>query len=290
MPLSGIRPAEVSGQRVVEIAVGENSPSEEEFRFQTVGEQLKAERERLGLSLSDLAAKTRVPMRHLESIEQSEFSALPGSTYTLGFARSYARALNMDSAKASSDLRVEMAQHGHEGYIVPVQNYEPADPARVPSRTLAWTAAAIGVLVVTAYFVWRSMTLSDAGEITAPVAIAQKSPSAPKAKTPDANGPVVLTATDNVWIKIYDAGNKRIYEKEMATGDSFTVPQDVDKPMIVTGRPQALSVTIGGKTVQPLGDADATIVDVEISAAALLARPTATDVRPQDSGAAESGN
>jgi cytoskeleton protein RodZ len=269
----------------VEISVGENSPSEEEFRFHTVGEQLKAERERLGLSLSDLAAKTRVPMRHLESIEKSEFAALPGSTYTLGFARSYARALEMDAAKVSSDLRVEMAQGGHEGYQAPAQNYEPADPARVPSRTLAWTAAAIGVFVVAGYFVWRSMTLGDAGDITTPVAVEQKVEAVATTTAPaPTGGAVVLTATDNVWVKIYDAENKRLYENEMKPGDSFTVPQDANKPMIVTGRPQVLNVTVGGKAVPPLGTADKTIADVEISSAALLARPAA-DATPQTGGA-----
>lgn len=264
-------------QRVVEISVGEDSPSEEEFRFQTVGEQLKAERERLGLSLADLAAKTRVPMRHLESIEKSEFSALPGSTYTLGFARSYARAVEMDAAKVGSDLRVELAQGGHEGYQAPAQNYEPADPARVPSRALAWTAAAIGILVVAGYFIWRSMTLDGAVDVTAqaPVTKAAESPTANAgpANPAVATGPVVLTATDNVWIKVYDADNKRLYEKEMQAGDSFTVPQDANKPMIVTGRPQVLTVTVGGKAVPPLGVADKTIADVEVSAAALSARP-----------------
>ena len=271
--------------------MGENSPSEDEFRFQTVGEQLKAERERLNLSLSDLAAKTRVPMRHLESIEKSEFAALPGSTYTLGFARSYARALEMDAAKVSSDLRVEMAQGGHEGYQAPAQNYEPADPARVPSRTLAWTAAAIGILVVAGYFTWRTMALGDAGIIEMPAATAQKmetpAANAGSAKVAPTGGAVVLTATDNVWVKIYDAENKRLYENEMKAGDSFNVPQDANKPMIVTGRPQALSVTVGGKAVAPLGEIDKTIADVEVSSAALLARPpadaAATPSQPRDS-------
>jgi cytoskeletal protein RodZ len=272
-------PEEVEGQRVVEISVGENSPSEDEFRFHTVGEQLKAERERLTLSLSDLAAKTRVPMRHLESIEKSDFAALPGSTYTLGFARSYARALDMDAAKVSSDLRVEMAQGGHEGYQPPAQNYEPADPARVPSRTLAWTAAAIGILVVAGYFAWRTMALGGADIIETPAATAQKmeapAANAGSESVAPTGGAVVLTATDNVWVKIYDAENKRLYENEMKAGDSFNVPQDANKPMIVTGRPQALRVTVGGKAVAPLGEIDKTIADVEVSSAALLARPPA---------------
>lgn len=265
--------------------MGDDSPSEEEFRFQTVGEQLKAERERLGLSLSDLAAKTRVPMRHLESIEKSDFGALPGSTYTLGFARSYASAMDMDSAKVSTDLRAELAQGGHEGYQAPLQNYEPADPARVPSRALAWTAAGIGVLLVAAYFVWRSMTLG--GDISMPVPATEKAASAATApaETPNPDGAVVLTATDNVWVKVYDADNKRLYEKEMVKGDSFTVPQDANKPMIVTGRPQVLTVTVGGKEVPALGPADKTIADLEISAKALLARAPAPAPAPAESTA-----
>ena len=276
MPLSGICPERWREHGPWRFALGDDSPSEEEFRFQSVGEQLKAERERLGLSLADLAAKTRVPIRHLESIEKSDFGALPGSTYTLGFARSYARAVEMDPAKASSDLRAELAQGGHEGYQAPLQNYEPADPARVPSRTLAWTAAAIGVLLVAAYFVWRSMTLGGGGDVSMPVPAAEKAASA--AATPAdaaiAGGDVVLTATDNVWVKIYDAENKRLYEKEMVKGDSFTVPKDANKPMIVTGRPQVLTVTVGGKEVPALGPADRTVADLEISAQALLARAT----------------
>src|SRR3546814_2666193 len=71
-----------------------------------------------------------------------------------------------------------------------------------------------------------------------------------------------------------DLGNdKRLFEKEMAAGETYTVPADAQNPQILTGRPQALRVTIGGKEVAPLGPADRTITDVGISAAALNARP-----------------
>jgi cytoskeletal protein RodZ len=261
----------------VEINVGDNSPSNEEFGFQTVGEQLKAERERRSLSLSDLAAKTKVPMRHLEAIEKSEFSALPGTTYTLGFARSYARALEMDAAKLSADLRLELAQGGHDGYQAPTQNYEPTDPANVPSKALAWAAAAIGILVVAAYLFWRSYTLTDAPaeipQTAAPaVATTQTVPAAGSTTAVNAGGDVVLTATDSVWVKIYDAENKRLFESEMKPGDKFTVPQDANNPMILTGRPQALAVTVGGKPIPTLGAPDRTVVDVGVSAASLMAR------------------
>ncbi len=117
----------------------------------TVGELLKSAREQLGLTLSSVAAKTRVPMRHLESIEQSQFGALPGQTYTIGFVRSYARAVDLDEIATVNALRAELSRSGHQGYQAPLQNYEPADPARVPSKTLAWTAAAIAAVVLAAY-------------------------------------------------------------------------------------------------------------------------------------------
>src|SRR3546814_8106485 len=69
-------------------------------------------------------------------------------------------------------------------------------------------------------------------------------------------GNVVLTATDTVWLRIYDGNDKRLFEKEMAAGETYTVPADAQNPQILTGRPQALRVTIGGKEVAPLGPAD----------------------------------
>ena len=42
----------------------------------TVGEQLRAAREEQGLTLEELAEQTRIPRRHLESLETSDWSRL----------------------------------------------------------------------------------------------------------------------------------------------------------------------------------------------------------------------
>ena len=280
----------------MENGVGDNSPSEDEFRFHTVGEQLKAERERQTLSLSDLATRTRVPMRHLDAIERSDFSALPGTTYTLGFTRSYASALGLDPIKFNNDLRAELSQSGIQSYQVPTQNFEPADPSRVPSRTLAWTAAAIGVLLIAGYLLWRSSMLSDdaaVANVQAPQAVvSQKSAASPATGgiVGNATDTVVLTATGSVWVKIYDAENKPLFESEMVKGDSYSVPKDANNPMIVTGRPNALNVTVGGKAVPSLGAPERTIVDVGISAASLLARSPAPSANQNDGDTSSSVN
>ena len=46
----------------------------EETHLPSVGEQLRAAREQKGLSLEDIAAQTRIPRRHLESLEESDWS------------------------------------------------------------------------------------------------------------------------------------------------------------------------------------------------------------------------
>ena len=141
----------------MEIAVDEKPGVEKEPM--TIGEELKTARARMGISLSDIAAETRVPMRHLEAIERSEFSALPGHIYTVGFVRSYARAVALDDIAMVNALRAELSSGGHQRYEAPGQNYEPADPARVPSKALAWTAAAVATLVLVAYLIFKSYAL-----------------------------------------------------------------------------------------------------------------------------------
>jgi len=199
--------------------------------FQPVGERLAAERREQGIDLTTIAERTRVPIRHLQAIEKSDFSVLPGATYTLGFARSYARTLGMDAAAIGSDMRAEMAEYGHGSPTVQAQSYEPTDPSRVPPRALAWSAAGIAAVLLIGYFIWRSLAF-DGADIEEP-AIAQdeaaEEQAAAASAAPDPSGDVLLTANDTVWVRIYDEDNNRLYEKEMQKGDSFKVPKDAKK-------------------------------------------------------------
>src|SRR5690348_15534735 len=79
-----------------------------ESNVSTVGERLKAAREQKKLSLEDIAAQTRIPQRHLESIENGDWENLPAPTYTIGFAKSYASAVGLDRYEIGDQLREEM--------------------------------------------------------------------------------------------------------------------------------------------------------------------------------------
>ncbi|MFN3748599.1 MAG: helix-turn-helix domain-containing protein [Sphingorhabdus sp.] len=256
----------------------------------SVGAQLRAAREAAGLSLTEIANRTRVPVRHLEAIEASNYSALPGSTYTIGFTKSFAKSLGLNETAILTEMREELAQGGYHGNAARMPAYEPTDPARVPSRPLAWGAAALAIALIVIYFIWRSYALSPVAEDEAAKPVAEaaiKDPTGkPKAAEPiDPAGPVVISAKETVWLKIYDAENKRLYENEMKAGESYTVPADANNPMIVTGRPQVLDITIGGKPVPPLGTGERSVADVGVSAAALLARKPQTPAPVQPGSA-----
>lgn len=64
--------------------------------LESVGAQLRRERELRQLSLEELAQTTRIPIRMLQHLEESRFDALPGEVFTKGFIKSYARALGID--------------------------------------------------------------------------------------------------------------------------------------------------------------------------------------------------
>jgi hypothetical protein len=103
-------------------------------------------------------------------------------------------------------------------------------------------------------------------------AVAEGAP-APPAAAANAAGPVVFTAlVPGIWVKFYDASGKQLMQEQMSQGESFTVPADVQGPMIWTGRPDALAITIGGQPVPKLAEEERVMKDVPVTAHALLAR------------------
>lgn len=254
-----------------------------------IGEQLKAAREAKKLSLAEVANETRIPLRHLQHIEDGEWEALPAITYSIGFARSYANAVGLNGAEIGAQLREQL---GVSARPVAQPDYDaPADPTRVPPRSLALIAGAIAVLLMIGYVVWRSGAVDDSAvnqsaianpAVEAPLP-AEATTSAPLGATPaaDASGPVVLTATADVWLRVNDGPNgPRLYEATLKAGDRFEVPATATRPVILTGRPDALRVTVGSTEIPQLGPAERTIADVSLLPADLLARVGTAPVPP----------
>lgn len=255
--------------------------SQEELDLGGAGQKLRAERERQKLTLAMVAAETRIPERHLLSIESGDFDGLPARTYAIGFSRSYARMLGMDERAVASQVREEMAEHGPQERNR-TASFEPGDPARVPSRGLAWFGFLAVVLLIAGCFAfYRSYFAPGSGPASAIAmqeandAAAQRNAATPKETAPaiKPDGQVVFTSLeDGTWVRFYDESDEVLMEGTMAKGATFAVPRDAAGPQIRTGRPDAFSVAIGGKSVPKLAEELFVMKDVPVDAASLLAR------------------
>lgn len=266
--------------------IDENDQSEHVIN--TVGQFLRSEREKASMSLEDIAGKTRITIRHLEALEDSKHDKLPGKTYIIGFAKAYARSLGLDDSEVAANLREELANSDQLTNHNYVESFEPASASRIPSKALAWTIAIIAAVILAAYLIWRTaqmdIAVTNSGAIetvnetnTGSEAEPAKNSETKEVITP---GKVIMTATDEVWLQISDAENKTIYENVMQAGDTFEIPADANGPVLLTGRPDVLKFTVGGKAIKPLGDGKSTIKDVGVSAQALIdfnAAPSSTE-------------
>ena len=233
----------------------------------SVGERLRAAREEKKLSLEDIAAQTRIPRRHLESIESADWEHLPAPTYTIGFARSYASVVGLDRAEVADQLRAEM---GGQRTTTASEVFEPADPARTMPKSLV-IGAVVAVILLIVLMSWlnrRSLEQPDETTNTAPVAAAPAPSTAAPPPAAVAQGPVVLTATDAVWLAVKDGGNV-LKEGIMQPGESFPVPATATAPMLTTAKSEALRINVGTEVAPPIGP-PATKVTVSLRPADLM--------------------
>ena len=229
------------------------------------------------MSRAQIAAVTRIPERHLTAIEAGDFPALPSRTYAVGFSRSYAKAVGLDPDEIVTAVQGELVNFEPAEPRRGIPTFEPGDPARIPGSRLVWfSALGIVAVLIAVYFLARSMiapgmTLPSILSDDPPAAASQAAPE----QAPALSGPVVFTALEGkVWVKFSDGAGNQLFQDEMVQGESWTVPADQADVRIMTARPDALAITIGGESVPKLSDVQTTIRDVPVTAAALLARGT----------------
>lgn len=257
-----------------------------------VGKRLKAAREKAALSVQDIAERTRVPARHLSAIEEGRYQDLPALAYSAGFARSFAQAVGLDGSEIAAQYRAEASPDPLPYY----DQYEPLDPARVPSSSLAWIAAAAGAVIVALLIAFSMGVFSREGDNITTVASAPEPAPIPQAEEPaaapvpavpgatpaaasaTATGRVMLSATEDVWIKVYDRGGQTVRMGILAVGEKYLVPGDPNQLLLWTGKAGAVQVVVDGKIVAPLGKLAQTVRDVSLAPESLLARPAAAGI------------
>ncbi len=252
-----------------------------------VGEQLRLERLRQGLSLEDVVQRTRISPRSLEAIEADALDRLPGLVFARNFVRLYAQDLKLDADALLAKLpRVDI-----EAAPLPIppagsrqKHWDPRLTASLAS--LLWIATAAGagtgawyyynhygrhaVASVAATPAPSAKTVVAAVTASPAVGETQNSARIPSPETNsvstqtvstssampsgfDSNRPVqvVLTAREAAWVQI-SADGRTAFVGTLRQHESRTIAADA-QVKVMTGNAGGLDISLNGKPLDPIG-------------------------------------
>ncbi|MCE5287057.1 MAG: DUF4115 domain-containing protein [Pelosinus sp.] len=232
--------------------------------MQTVGELLRSEREKKGLSIKDIEIGTSIRSLYIKAIEENDFKVIPGEVYLKGFIRNYASYLGLDAQSVIEVYRQnqnqEMPEEAVEAEKKTSAGTRKAEERRERSaskNTGFGRIAAIFLIVIAAgaAFWWLStgQTPNQVKETTpAPTLPAPSQPekAAPQVQTKT----VVVTAkfTANCWTLVM-ADGKEVYQGTAKTGENMT--WEAEKNIVLkAGNASAIDLTYNGQPTGKLGE------------------------------------
>ena len=194
----------------------------------------------------------------------------------MGFAKSYATAVGLDRNAIADQLREEMG--GMRATVTQSEVFEPVDPARVMPRGLVIAAIAAAALIV-ALLLWNQSRSLDAPDDVrsrsrGAASTDNVATAAPAAPATASSGPVVITANEQVWIQVKD-GATTLKAGLLEAGQSYEVPATATAPVLTTGKPEALRISVGTADAPPVGPAATTVTNVSLLGPDLLRGPAA---------------
>lgn len=131
-----------------------------------LGDYLKQARKKKGLSLEQLASRTKIQEHHLLALESENFGNLPAKVFAKGFVRSYAKALGLEEDEALQRFldtsRTFYAQpHPEDAQQTHVQVTLEAPPR----QGVNWRLVFGGLIVIVALAIWYGFPKKQATEI-----------------------------------------------------------------------------------------------------------------------------
>ncbi len=157
-----------------------------EAPLETVGQDLRAARLRRGDDIATVSRALKIGKDHLTSLEEDNMENLPGKTYAIGFVRSYAGYLGLNTTQMVDRFKLEIAGRHDEQQL-------PSSSMMVEERRLpnGWRIVAGIVVLALAYGVWHIFSPGTPSQTVppAPVIVAPRPAAPPPAPEPAAPAP-----------------------------------------------------------------------------------------------------
>jgi cytoskeleton protein RodZ len=177
---------------------GDEDLSRADATPQTAGAMLAAAREAAGLTVDAVAAQLKLAPRQVRALEEGDFAALPGRTFVRGFARNYARLLEVDAERVLAALPDAAADPGlSHPHLASTQRAIGEIPADRPAgKSFAGWAIALALLAIVVLAIFYERVRTPAlGGASAPASMpAEPAPAAPGPDGKSLPNPVVPPA------------------------------------------------------------------------------------------------
>jgi cytoskeleton protein RodZ len=164
--------------------------------LETAGSDLRAARERRGEDLRSIAQSLRIRREQLEALEESRYDDLPGRAYAIGFVRSYAEYLGLDSAHVVERYKAEIDrdEQAKEDLVFPKLSEE----TRLPRGTFLIIGLIVAVGIYGGYLLTRSadrMMAERVPPVPARIEARVASPNAPDERPASLSGDPASAST-----------------------------------------------------------------------------------------------
>jgi cytoskeletal protein RodZ len=94
------------------------------------GQKLAAARLESGMTIADVADRTKVPRRYLAAIEREELEHLPSRVHAVGFATAFARAVHTEESEIA-----EAIKSNFQATLLPIHPGNSRPSARIKSQS-----------------------------------------------------------------------------------------------------------------------------------------------------------
>ena len=238
-------------------------------------EDLKAARERRGLSLRDVFEATRVSLVNLEAVEKGDFDRLPPPVYARAFIRKYARSVGIDEEPLLKNYERYLGSLKPRSEEAPVRKPWPENGRRYQFLCLSLAAVIVAGVLVYALFLYDQSGKAvlpappaespSAQEKTGPVQVspapapgAEASACASQPVAAETAGPpavlaagekqhLIIETRETTWIRI-TADRNPPYQALLKPGDRIERTAS-DYFQLDIGNAGGIDITLGGKSL-----------------------------------------
>lgn len=240
----------------------------------TVGELLRAEREKQSLTVKDIEKATSIRAIYIQAIEDGKYDVLPGEVYLKGFIRNYASFLGLNPQQALEVYRESLAPQPPQQSQTPQTPAPSAPPAAaMPPKVEAgreekggsslgrWVIVLVvlAVVVGAAWAAFNHMNQPPAPQPKPPQVQVQPAPAPAPVPAPTTPVPapaaktivVVAKYSADCWTRV-TADGRELYEGIPRVGETFT--WNANQTMTVhLGNAAGVDLTYNGQPQGRLG-------------------------------------